>query len=470
MPLGAKRARAETTDDDDATDQMIDTKFSSISADATEVEVAFKPIIQSNFQSNQRKDVVILLDLTCSMEGNGIIGLKTVVANFDRLLTQTMVKENLSAEDQTTARANMSVMFAFFGSAVGIFEGVDDFVSAESEQLNNCIELITPRLKCFMNYTNIEQGIEFAGNLLASRSQEKRLEDIEHGISRTSSIVLVTDGSANAGARNAGDIISRHVGSHKTTISSFEKQVSVFAIALGNSVNATFLSTLVDNTGFWHYAADPRDPSEAFEKTLGVIAMAKAPYVVRADVTVLRDGKEQATATTFFNFGMLTSKNFANPRIIGACVPAVQIGDKLRCTIKIGAFYTDSITVDVAETAVQSTGRLFVETTEIDASLAMLKKQMLDDPTTAYKNTISTYSSNPMALGRIQATMTLMATSQGFEDRDSFVNHLSAQSTMDYVSDPSKSSFDGSRSGSTPSPLPSIVHSVEASFSQSSFL
>jgi len=461
--------------------ETIGTELDTITPDTTSINLAFKPTLppSATCSHTHHRDVVVLLDLTISMAGNGIVGLRTVMSNFDRLLTQAMLKESLSTEEQRAARANMNIMFAFFGSSVGIFEGVKGFVSAESGKLNKCLKLIAPQLKCRMNSTNIEDGIQFGCESLLARFNKKLAQDRQRGICRTASIVLVTDGSPNQGRTDASEIILRHVGPHQATATSMldEQQenqpisipISTFAVGLGDSVDARFLSTLVDKTGFWHYAADPRDPSEAFSKTLGVIATAKAPYVVRADVTIIRGNEERDTSTTRFNFGMMTSKNL-NPIIIGACAPNdLQIGDKLRCTINIGRFHTDSITIDVSHKPAKSTKRLFAQTKEVESSLDMLRYQILNNPQRAYEHTLHAYAASPVAIEHINATMNLMAHSQGFGTRDSFVEHLSCQPTMDYV--PIQHTYE-SCLGGIPlhgPQMPSLVHSFEASFSQSSF-
>jgi hypothetical protein len=85
---------------------------------------------------------------------------------------------------------------------------------------------------------------------------------------------------------------------------------------------------------------------------------------------------------------------------------------------------------------------------------------MQKNPSAAYGIVTGAFSSNPVALKRIHATVDLLAESQGFEDTPSFLQGLSSQPTMSY-----QQSF-ASPAPFGAAPSPSFSHSLESSLSR----
>jgi len=476
--VSSKRALGDDDDDGDEgakkphVDVTIDTKLSEISLETAAIEIAFQPALppqSAAFAHMQQRDVVVLLDLTFSMKGPGIAGLKTVMANFDNLITHTLGNATLTPDERAVARQCTNISFLGFGNATKAFEDVEHFVSATSENLSRCTDLITSQLECYMASTNIEQAVKFASDLLKTRFEAKRFDDVQRGVSRSGSIVLITDGAPNSGCVDGEAIIDAHVGKKYVHVpggadtpvhASLLPPISTFAIAIGADTAPDFLSKLVEQTGFWHFVSTPTDPMIAFERTIGVIVTAAAPYIIALDAVVVRPcGVEQEKSTTLFNFGMLGT-NTLEPTIVKIPVPAnAAIGDTIRCTVKIGSFFEKEIVIDVSGVEVASTRLLFDETKQVKESLALLKQQLLENPATAYESTRSRFASNHTALRRVDATIDLLASARGFGSRERFLDDLSQCPTMDYQRSQS-STTDGGRRPS------SMRHSVQSSFSQ----
>lgn len=491
-------------DDDDtapAPDLVIQAGFTTLSVDSTDLAIAVAPTRPATPSILPPRDLVVLLDVTFSMEGAGILGLRTIMLNLDKLITQLLDKEGIAPQRHDAYRRSLNVLFLWFGYTTEPFEhdnrhlvGDDDddtleslFTSASTESLTAEVERVYGALKCSQNRTNIDGAVSYACDALRDRFDRYRDADRANGVVRTGSILLVTDGSPNLGEHRAELIVSRHVGASRVTPDSipsgmagngpfddspFQQPVSVFAIGLGASMEASFLTALTQDTGFWCFAVDPVDPTTAFAKTFGVVVTSIAPKTVKVECVVHRgDAVILDTATTTHcNMGLIADTKPLDPFVVHGVLPRdLEVGDVLRCTVSVpGAGYCEVVDVLVGDAAVPvgAASGLFVRTDEVERSMRELRTLLNKPGIDGYETVRASFAHNDVALARIDATMDLVAQSMRLEDRHALRAHLQAVPTPSFMEPPSLGS---SKSGCATMCAPSFHHSIEASFSQSGF-
>ena len=469
--------------------------LTALSVDSTDLALAVAPALVATPPVLPPRDLVVLLDVTYSMERDGITGLKTIMINLDKLITQLLNQEGIAPERHGAYRSSLNILFLWFGSVAGPFEGnlahaqeeTEDstletlFTSASSDSLVAEVGRIEKDLACSQGYTNIEAAISYACDALADRFDRYRDADRANGVLLTGSILLVTDGSPNIGEYRAETIVHRHVGLSRVTPDStpsgmagngptpdhpFRQPVSVFAIGLGNSMAPEFLTALTQDTGFWCFVSDPTDPTTAFKKTFGVVLTSVAPKVVKIECVAHRgdDVIVDTRTTTHYNLGLVPNTKPLEPFLVHGVLPhGLAVGDVVRCTVTVpGLEYSATAEIPVRDAAVNVGGPgLFVRTEEVERSMRELRKALHDPHVNGYEAVRASFSHNPVALTRIDATMDLVAQSMRLPDRQALLNPPPHPFST-FAADPL------SYYGSTAATMyaPSFHHSFEASFSQ----
>ena len=471
---GEKKARVdaeEVAEEAEAAEELIAAEFAAVCMNDTTIELALRPILPPNDVAvHTKRKVVIALDHSGSMKGAGLVGLQTFVSNFDKLITLDMRNRSISAEEEEIFRRNTEVLFVYFGDHTGTYKGASDFVPATSVELENVLKIVKPQLDAELGYTNIEDAIAVSERKLAARFRATHDEDVSQGFARLGAIILVTDGVPNGGNCDPHSIVKKHIGTNVSNIHSFETPISLFAVGVGDHVSPTFLSSLVEDTGFWNYAEDPHDLIKAFSKTFGAVITALSPFVVRVTTTVLRNGDDEAASTTTCTNRGVVSSESTDSIIVKAFLPpdTAMPHDTVRFTVRMAGYFSASLTMPVVGSGNSaripvpkpSNSKLFKEARENLSCLEMLKEEMVKNPSAAYGVVTEAFANNPVALKRIDGTIDLLAESQRFRDRPSFLEALSSQPTMSY-----QPSF-ASPAPFGAAPTPSFSHSLESSLSR----
>lgn len=349
---------------------------------------AVKPPCPTTRPENVTVDVYVGFDNTFSMRGDGSVGLNTVLKNFPKLVKQMFYKSGgLEEEDVDRARTSTSLHMFTFGERARPIDGVSEYVSFTDEDLNASCAVASKQMDFGDHETNVESAIDYVTGKAHHRFLSTREADEAAGKRRVACVVLVTDGSVNAGEQSARKLIAD--ADARLSDSCRGTPLAFYAIGLGNSTNPSFLTSL-SRGGFWKHVTSPHDPVAAFDTTFGTILSSVGVYEVAIQVRVERDGEvleEQQTSATK-NFGLMTRES-CRARILDVPIPPGAIpGDVLdlvttfggaaepiRSRIRVG---TPSSTPGIASPLADAnlSDGLFAEALEIQQALEKLKESV----------------------------------------------------------------------------------------------
>lgn len=352
---------------DDSCDPGVEAEFNVISEDSKYIKIAVKP---PTTPQNLVVDVIVGCDATASMNGLGDEGLINTLTNFDVLVEKSLKK----IKDSERIRRSTNINFFKFGENAYAFDDENEgFFSLDA--LKPVAKSIAKTITFEECFTNFENATNFAANIAKTRAQAMAAQDLANGIHRVFAFVLITDGGVNDGERCPTAIINS---ANKTLSDVNASPFSVFAIGLGDSTKASFLSRFC-STGFWKHVEDPTNPADAFEATVGRIFSTINSYTIQSEIQIERGGEMVAHESHSKHFGLLNEAT-CRARIVKIPVPeGARLGDKLKIKTKIGFGNEYEITVDIGAVSksTENPKRLYNEAIDLENAVKNLKDQIL---------------------------------------------------------------------------------------------
>ena len=362
----------------------IEFEFPVVLPGITSAKCAVKPPCARTRPDDLVIDIYIGFDNTLSMLGSGQVGLCTTLQNFPSLVTNMFKTcKNDDAVDVACVRASTYVHMFKFGERATAFDGQSEFVPFTDEALHTCCEVAAKNMQFDEGATNIELAVQYVSTKAHERFMNTRVADEDEGKTRVACVVLLTDGSVNAGSRCAQQIIAD--ADDSVSDSCRGQRLAFYAIGLGESTTPQFLTSFARG-GFWKHVIDPHYPSSAFDITIGAVLASVGVYAVSIRTDVERNGEvlaDKSTLTTK-NFGLMTTES-CRARMLNVSIPSAALpGDVLVVNTRFGGLHGESFQSRIAigtnentygtpiKGATMSEG-LFAEAQDIEHALENLK-------------------------------------------------------------------------------------------------
>ena len=447
----------------DACSAGIEFELPAVLHGLTAAKCAVKPPYSQTRPDNLKIDILIGFDNTCSMQGSGRVGLMTTIKNFPALCTGMLKRAKIDdAVDAQRVRMSTCVHMFKFGQRATQFDGHAEFVPFTDDALSACCDSVTKNMHFDEQETNIELAVQYASEKAHVRFLETRDDDAHENTTRVICIVLLTDGSINAGNKCAKEIVAN--ADARVFDSCRGKQLSFYAIGLGESTNPQFLTSFV-RSGFWKHVENPHYPSSAFDITIGTVLASVCVYEVSINVQIERGGiliADERT-TTVKDFGLATRDSY-RARILDVFIPSAAIpGDVLVVNTQFanGEVMQSRIAVGTNEGATAIEGRnmsegLFAEAREIEHALDKFK--------TSIKNRQNTQQLAETLIKTNEGSAVVQAQLQRYaEILDNSLSCTSSVGTMEFVT---QSSFRGPLYQPTRAAITPSRWAIESSVSQ----
>jgi len=365
----------------DASLPGIEFEFPMVLPGLSAANCAVKPPCSRTRPGDLVIDVYIGFDNTYSMRGSGQSGLCTTVKNLPALVVEMFKKSKIDDDvDVANVRASTCVHMFKFGERATAFDDQPMFAPFTDDALRTSCEAVIKGMKFNDGETNIELAVQYASEKARERFISTRDVDEAEGKTRVACVVLLTDGSVNAGSRSAQNIIAG--ADARLSDSCRGQRLAFYAIGIGESTSPQFLTSFARG-GFWKHVVDSYYPSSAFDTTIGAVLASVGVYSVSIRTDVERNGEvlaDKSTITTK-NFGLMTVES-CRARILKVSIPPAALpGDVLVVNTRFwgldGESFQSRIAVGTAENvpiveANMSEG-LFSEAQEIEYALEKLK-------------------------------------------------------------------------------------------------
>ena len=319
----------------------------------TFLSAAFKP---PDVPRDERLHLNVAIAIDCTQSMN-VSGAAKALINQIRSLPKVFHKILENASDAYSRSVSFS-LFQFGKHARAFYTVGTDFCTIE--QLPAMCDAVANELRFFDLKADYEAMINYASAVFCAKMQEQR-EDGRTGVQYVPCLVVVTDSPVGLGAtQDPKRLASRLDGNLSDFLA---MPVPIYAIGIGEVIDASILTGMVANRGFFAHASDVKDTRSAFTNVFEAILLADE-FATFCITSCIRREEEEVPDSRLESVmhGALFSKMTRRARMLQVAVSTNrQPGDTFECSVWFGVCKHASVraTVPVADDSRVSSGTVF---------------------------------------------------------------------------------------------------------------